>query len=228
MASEKKYKKVRVRRMIDDIDELLNIVADDGFIMGGFVRWCASPHKNPVPFYDIDVYSKNRPAYERIISRARELSAFERWKGTPNSTACVWRERRVQFIQPKNQGRMVGYGSLEEILDNFDFTVCKAALLNKEYAIVHKDFEEHEENKLLIIDHVHCPIGTLVRVLKYVKKGYFIKPLELLKLFYDWDSRPAEYKSLMAEALNAIENFDPSDPEQERFMRFLYEQMFLD
>ena len=228
MGREKKYRKVRVRRMIDGIDELLNVVADDGFIMGGFVRWCASPHKSPVPFYDIDIYSRNRPAYDRILLRARESDVFERWKETPNSAACVWYGRRVQFIQPKNQGRMVGYGNLEEILDNFDFTVCKAALLNKEYAIVHKDFEEHERNRILVIDYVHCPVGTLIRVLKYVRKGCLIKPLELLKLFHDWDSRPAEYKNLMAEALNVIENFDPSDPEQERLMKFLYERMFID
>lgn len=76
------------------------------------------------------------------------------------------------------------FGSPEQILNQFDFTVTKFAYYNKEvedddgghiekYVLMHEDFFQHLYLKRLVIDDkVLYPMSTLERMFRYVRYGF--------------------------------------------------------
>lgn len=99
-----------------------------------------------------------------------------------------------QIIKPLVQGAMVTVGTIEEILNNFDFTIVRAAIISNKEALVDVEFEHDEAIGLLRLKNIHCPISSLLRCCKYSRKGYFLRPFEALKLFADWTDRPESYR----------------------------------
>jgi hypothetical protein len=97
------------------------------------------------------------------------------------------------------RGAIVTLGTMEEILENFDFTVVRAGILNSKEVMVDEDFENDEKHLYLRLKNIHCPISSLLRCCKYARKGYFMRPIEALKLFNDWTDRGDEYRSRMVE-----------------------------
>ena len=123
----------------------------------------------------------------------------------PESVIPEWRFiPKPQIIKPVIEGKIVTMGSVEEILGNFDFTITRAAILNPTTCFVDEDFMEDENRHVLQLKNIHCPVSSLLRCLKYAKKGYWMRPSEALKLFNDWDDRGEDYK------INLIELFRKS------------------
>lgn len=92
-------------------------------------------------------------------------------------------------------------GSKEEVLSNFDFTVVRAAILSPNTVLVDADFMHDEENKILRLKNIHCPISSTLRCMKYAAKGYWLPPIQALSLFLDWDNRSDDYRRELAEYL---------------------------
>lgn len=106
----------------------------------------------------------------------------------------------IQIIKPVEEGAIVSRGSVEEILNNFDFTVVRCALNpDRRTATAWASFPKDELHMKLRLLNIHCPISSLLRVMKYARKGYYMRPVEALKLFQDWERRPPEYKARMAQ-----------------------------
>jgi hypothetical protein len=103
----------------------------------------------------------------------------------------------IQLIKPRKTGNMVATGPMQEVLENFDFTVVRAGLLSPDTALVDRDFWDDEKHQRLQIKNIHCPVGSTYRCAKYIKKGYSIRPKEMIKLFLDWDQRDEEYRDLL-------------------------------
>jgi len=78
--------------------------------------------------------------------------------------------------QAVDEGAVVTIGTLEDILDNFDFTVVRAAILNRHEVMVDRDFMADEGNRRLVFKNIHCPVSSLLRALKYARKGYYMRP----------------------------------------------------
>lgn len=110
----------------------------------------------------------------------------------------------INLIRPLSEGMLKSKGSLVEIISNFDFTVvrCGIHLRLPTLALVDLDFVPDEERRLLNLKVIHCPIGSTYRCIKYAKKGYFLKTQECLKLFFDWETRPDEYKEEITTLIN--------------------------
>lgn len=195
---------VPLRRGIFEIREILNIVNQcGGVICGGYVRYCASPKKNPHPAQDLDIYSANEEVYKKL----RGVFDYYPIKFENNMAISFHSDRytpEIQVIKPVKEGSIVAVGDVEEILKNFDFSVVRGAIINENQALVDKYFMEDEEHNILRLMNIHCPISSTMRCVKYGKKGYWLKPSESLKLFLDWDARSHEYKA------NIIEGFEKS------------------
>lgn len=69
----------------------------------------------------------------------------------------------------------------QEIIDDFDFTVCAIAV-DRTSVTFHEDFRRDIEHREIILNHATDPIRNLLRVLKYTKKGFNIPEYELLKI----------------------------------------------
>lgn len=207
MNEQAPYKVLFVKRGLTEIRKLLLIVsACDGFVAGGYARYCLSPVPKPVQPGDVDIFCKEEGAYGKIIQALKDQGATVKIQ-TVNATtmnppsdwvACPM----IQIINPA-----VMCGDPWSIISRFDFTIAIAALLGNIQGIAHKNFEEDEYAGRLIVNYIQCPIGNSVRLHKYLKKGYKVSIKELVKFFLDWESKSEERRQ---EILNLVD-MDPKD-----------------
>lgn len=178
---------------------------------GGYPRFCASPLVTPVEAGDFDVFPKDQEAYDRIVADCKRMGLTIGWE---SSVAVTYQSAPagrfkdcpdLQIVKPVNQGAIVAQGSVEDILNNFDFTVVRAAIVSPQECLVDLDFIQDEATKKLNIKNIHCPIGSTLRFMKYAKKGYKAQASDVLELFKDWDARSKEYKDSLLEGIPKLQ-----------------------
>ena len=232
-------KETPIVRGFGDIQKLYEIVTPlGGYIAGGYVRYCASPLPKPKPYSDVDVYCVDENAFNRIREELDEWLTVKysnpimiHYHKPSGKSRAKNHERNpffscpsIQLIKPIKRGRLVANGTLEEIIQNFDFSVVRAGIISPTKALVDEDFIKDESKGRLVIKNIHCPISSSLRVAKYISKGYKIRHLEVLKLFLDWEERPEEYRVDLAQNMEALYNNELSFEEYQR----LYELMSID
>lgn len=160
-----------------------------GFIAGGCFKNILSGNK----VKDIDIFFENEDDFQEAIDlfNSKEYQEYG-WKFRyRNKKACAFQKDGekvwVEFIESE-------FGSPEEILRSFDFTVTKMAYFKKpkyeeenddipfsspkivgyEYHLLHhKKFFEHLHMKRLVIDeNIPFPISTWERTYRYKGYGY--------------------------------------------------------
>lgn len=191
-------------RGIHEIRNLLNSikarVGSNAFICGGYARYCASPLQTPPLSSDIDIYSSDEQSFESLkeffkhehleVKHENDVSlSYRRPKDGPYSYHLP-----IQLIKPMKVARIVTEGGVEEILRNFDFTIIRCAIMNEDYVLADPNFIHDENGKLLRLINIHCPVSSTLRCMKYSKRGYWLRPLECLKLFVDWSDRDEDYR----------------------------------
>jgi len=196
------------KRGLTELNPLLGLPhAGEWFVMGGYARWALSPNQKPALPEDLDIYCKTEEVYKSILEVLTKIHDLRIRYETDHSVSFSKKERTgweylppIQLIKPVIDGHKVAKGSIEEILDNFDFTIARAALTLGKVNFTHwfawqdEEFEKHERQQKLVIKNIHCPVGTALRACKYVKKGYKIKMTEIVKLFLDWEERDIDYR----------------------------------
>lgn len=213
-ASDREYRKestfvkIPVLRGKETVSFLLSLYGKDISICGGFVRWMCSPNVKPLEAHDIDIYPKDMDMYEKIKNDMLDEFKLEVFQETEVAITFKTTEYGIfadkppiQLVKPFNEGNKVALGTLEEILDNFDFTVIRIGLLDIDNALADKDFLMDEGHNKIAIRCIHCPISSTLRVGKYRKKGYSIGIGEVLKLFTDWEAREDAYKEALIEGI---------------------------
>lgn len=204
------YTTVRLLRGFTEIQHLYKMIGDRAIICGGWARWCASPRSKPTPASDVDVYCRSENDFEALRDLFAASGSMPVYDEKPFAITYDKKQSlfpgcpRIQLIKPMIHGRVVTVGNEEDILDNFDFSVARACITSSSTVLVDEHFPEDEENRLLRINNIHCPISTMYRVIKYIGKGYWIRPMEMLKLFLDWEQRPEEYRVKLAETLGLV------------------------
>ena len=228
--------KARIRRGFTEIMPLYYLLKNlnalnECFICGGYVRYMCSPHNKPTPAGDIDIYFANIDVFMvvkdtlilqgLIVKHENDVSlsfslitdANHDFNGVPP----------IQLIKPITDGAIIATGTMQEILENFDFTVIRCGLIDESEAIVDADFMNDEEKKILRIKNIHCPISSTLRCMKYARKGYWLPPMQCCRLFIDWEERDEEYRAKIIEFLTKSdegEGLTREDIEQmERLMR---------
>lgn len=192
---------MEISHLYKDVTEL------GGIICGGYVRYCCSPRPNPVPGSDVDIYCKTDEVYDALKNWFQMIKLESKHE----NDICITYKRPkegtyayappIQLIKPIREGKIVANGTMEEILSNFDFSVIRIGILSPTTAMADKDFLEDEKKMLLRLNNIHCPISSTMRCMKYAKKGYWIRPYEVLKLFSDWESRSDSYRMKVADFL---------------------------
>jgi len=238
MIKEIKKRRAYEWRIPKQAKDILDMIEGMGFIAGGYAAWYANSRYSSNPS-DIDVFSlENRFEYyppeepdevftpeSLIIYNLLELD-YEQEKDLPNAIQYKPPEEgmlKVQYVKPFQNNWMKTFGTPEEVLSQFDFTVAMVALekVNDEYYIYyHEDFVKHNKKHRLYINHINCPIAVSMRVMKYIKKGYYIGPKELIKLFIEWENRDEEYRSRLKEILEKEGELSPEEWwEMEKLLR---------
>lgn len=230
------YIVTQMHRGQDIVELIFRLSGGAGFISGGFARWVLSRKDSPEVPGDIDVFARDDVEYGEIRTRFDQDVNMRR--RTESDLECKYEYRmsegfhkncyRIQLIKPLRIDRMVSGGDPYEVLDNFDFTIAKAAIYptpripgnaSEFHVVCHKDFHEHDANSYLVLTHIHCPISSMKRVLKYTTRGFKISSAELLKLFDDYEKRSPEWKALVARGLSGAYM---TEEDQRAFARGMY------
>jgi len=241
--SDIQWQNVKCWRGMEEIAHLWYPLKDMAYFLGGYVRYMASPvkpTKEDVPG-DIDLYPKASQLTEILgtssfrlsmtgmddqpttIAAALEQLGYELTFESPAALSYTRQgsDLKVQVIKPFAEQVT---GDIIEILENFDFTIARAGLVDIDQAIVDSRFINDEMQRKLRIETIHCPISGVKRIAKYVKKGYNISPTEIIKLFEDWDNRPREYQADLKEAISILS--DPAKKNLKQFDPDRYEELW--
>lgn len=164
--------------IISDPDHIFALRQLDKFMIGhrGFIAGgCFKNIFNNEPIKDIDVFFKSIKDFNDTVVYFRNSEDFEPYYESKNVTAFRHKASgvSVELVQTI-------FGTPEEVISEFDFTVVKFAYYKEETedeltykAIYHKDFFEHLHLKRAIIDDkIPKPMSTFNRMLKYRKYGY--------------------------------------------------------
>jgi len=204
---------IPVMRGLFEITPLLDLCDKlGGKIIGGYARYCCSRQERLVMAGEVDIFPTGD-------TDEQCQSVYDAWASTlksegmeikhENNVSITWDTKEnpkfascptIQIIKPIEEGAILTRGTVEEILSNFDFTIVRVALnSDRKTATAWASFDGDEKAKRLRILNIHCPISSLLRVMKYGRKGYYMRPIEAIKLFVDWQGRSDEYRQRMAD-----------------------------
>lgn len=132
--------KVSVHRGTAEISEFLDMAhRHNAVICGGYPRYCCSPKKDPVIAGDVDFFPRTEEALGGLCQELERVGYTKKHENHVSITYGYdgtddrWRLKPVpQVIKPVREGKIVTYGPVEEILENFDFTVVRIALIRVE------------------------------------------------------------------------------------------------
>lgn len=164
------------------------MIGHKGFICGG----CFKNIFNGEKVKDIDVFFKNQTEYaEAVLYFDSMTSEYKGADKRPETYRFHYENSKVKAYRHIESGTVIElcrsiYGTPEEIISNFDFTITKFAIYKEE--VVDEDDEMHIETKIVCDDcffeHLHLkrlvvdekmlfPASTFERTLRYAKYGYF-------------------------------------------------------
>jgi len=210
---------------------LKNICKDDAFICGGYARIACSPKSNPFPTKDIDIYLLRGEDFERVEKR---IEAAKYIKSKENDVSKVYeyvlegeeRKYQLNLIKPLRTGHLHTFGDLDDILQNFDFSIARVGVYLDTYGEIKArgdvDFIEDEMGNWLNVKNIHCPVAEISRIVKYQQKGYKCPLVMIVRCFLDWDSRDATFKDELVRDLTSGGVLSEDD------IKKLYERLYID
>ena len=191
-----------------------------GYYLGGYVRWMCSPRRKPAPPADVDIYAHDEIVFEELKQRIdREIRS--------ENDVCITYKLKdsdlhppIQLIKPQIKGALVTAGSMAEIIENFDFTICRIGLISLDEAECDPDFLDDEAMRHLVPKNIHCPISSTLRAMKYSRKGYYLTTSSCMALLDDWLLRSDSYRDKIRDLLAIKEPTKEEIEELEFLMRF--------
>lgn len=217
---ESLYVTLPIQRGLTEVKVLRQLLtAFNGYIAGGYARYCLSQRDEPFPTKDVDVWFKAKDDADAfVVELERRGATLKRtlptsfvyeappaWKGCPEINVIT------TFI-----------GTVPEVLKDFDFTVTMAFLGdNNEYGGAHKDFLEHDQAGSLVVHNIICPIGNLKRAAKYFAKGYRMSAQEMLKFYAKWDGLEPEKKAELG-AIASVPHEDWTEEDRDTYRRLVW------
>jgi len=164
-----------------------------GYISGGVITSVFTRKK----INDVDIYfltedsrvnfMKDLKAENKFVNnydRAKTEAMFNAARKKPQITYVTDNATSFFFKDKKYQVITAFYGEPGTVFDKYDFTINMGAYNpeTKEF-IVHEDLFEHLSQRRLVINiGTEYPISTVVRIFKYIRKGYSISGIELIKI----------------------------------------------
>lgn len=200
MNNEVKFINQPIVRGFTEIKPLHNIISKyNAWICGGYARYVCSKNSKPAIPEDVDVFCKTEDDFNKIKEELKSLGitkTFETKVSISHHTkdTILFSCPKIQLIKPRDEKKLVTFGSIETILSNFDYTITRCAIISETECIIDEDFVADEEKRMINIKNIHCPISAVFRLSKYLNKGYHVSNMTILKLFLDWQERDQDYK----------------------------------
>lgn len=164
------------------LDKILNKVFPKGyqdlkfFVAGGACR--AAFAKEQIS--DLDIYFEDGTAFKALNDyldgNDDEKMSVIPILSTLNAETYSVNAVKVQLIKKI-------YGTPEDIIKQFDFTVCMCAYIPGKGFVMDEHFIEDIAARMLVFNiNAKYPINSMWRVQKFEKKGYYLPAVESIKL----------------------------------------------
>jgi hypothetical protein len=225
MRTPSTYVTLPIMRGFTEIAPLWELAQKHGsMICGGYARYCLSQLSKPHPASDVDLFPQSDENSQALIDELKSLGfevrheneisvTFKKNEEHPNPR---WRVcPTIQVIKPVLEGAIVTVGTMTDILDNFDFTIVRAALISPTEGLADEDFLADDGDWKLKLKNIHCPISSLMRCIKYSKKGFWLGIQECAKLFIDWNERGTEYQTKLLDLVFKMKGPNGEEPSKE-------------
>lgn len=206
----KSHNKNIVKRINIEDEFFQRIFGMGACIAGGYARWACTPFDKRVhkiiEANDIDVFCEKEEYYLNIhkwlesVGKIAYKSDFAT-SFTLRNSKYSYLDKTIQLIAPRIEGNIILVGTPIDIISNFDFTINMIAITKTEI-FMHKNFFRDLSNRKLYFNNIHCPLGILIRLKKYFKKGFNMETSEMLKVFQVWDSLDSKIKTEIQEAFD--------------------------
>lgn len=139
-------------------------------VAGGFIRAYYAGERPS----DLDLYFRNEKDLNTVLAELQAKSWAVRFES----------DRAITLLKDNKMVQLIKFVYAEPavIIENFDFTICCAALtMNKDGngdligdVFLHDDYFEHLAGKLLIFQGSQFPLSSLKRSIKFIRRGYSI------------------------------------------------------
>lgn len=193
------------------------------FVAGGAIRAILVGE----PVKDIDIFTTSLDAIPHAVARyIKELSPWGDWKEqqTPCTRTVTVANSPIPPVQFINNA---AYESPEQCVNQFDFTVCQAALWHNGdgwSSLCTNEFLRDVADKRLVYtapNRVEAPGGSLWRAIKYIQRGYSITQMELARLVERLVSgiAAAERDAMLAVGTKPEDLPEPADLSASRVIR---------
>jgi len=128
---------------------------------------------------DLDIFFRTQDDLSKALSEFTANKDAKLKYSTDNAVSYRVNGKKVQLI--KKQGFV---GTPEEVIPHFDFTVAMCAFVPDKNEFHYDDkFMEHLAARTLVYNpDSKNPLSTMVRVKKFIARGYSISGVELVKL----------------------------------------------
>ncbi len=169
-----------IRNYLDKADkETFNSIMNHGWIAGGAVR--AACARESIKDVDVFFYTHN----DRLALEVELIDqGFTQVVSSDNANTYTKNDVCVQTIKKE-------YDNAWTCIDTFDFTVTMAFVQrvpaandfsNDIMETSHFFYQDLAARELRVNRKLQYPLNTAVRMVKYLKKGYTIRPVELVQL----------------------------------------------
>lgn len=205
---------LKVQRGFEEISEIYNsvqkVAEGKAWIAGGYPAYCVSESKNPPLPGDVDIFPCDEQTWDALYWEFHSQDTFAYRESIRAMTMSFFEDKPdIQIVRPPDNGNW----SIKKLMQDFDFTVCKAVLINPETVLVDDCFYVDTREMRLRIENINNPIGAMMRVAKYTAKGYAIAPCEMVKILEDFAKAD---KSSQEKLLNDFRTMDHPDWERIR------------
>jgi hypothetical protein len=180
MSSNTNWDPIRVNRIHPRLGPLLHSLQEhDCYIAGGYARWACSPRDDsPLP-EDIDIIC---PSERKLRALETKLSADGANKGRETEFAITFRIYPARDLQLLKRFRGE---TIEECLDQVDFSVCRVAIIGMDSAVADRRFLGDEQQGKLTVVNLNTPTmpeNAVFRLMRYARKGYDFTQEDVMKV----------------------------------------------
>jgi len=195
---------VPVLRGIDAIADVLEMLDEKApgaaWVGGGYAAYCASRAESPPVPGDVDIFVRDHNAWDDVFRGIDELDVFHVERKSNRAVTFTKAGRlTIQLIDPVSDEPYCS----ERWVEDFDFTVCRAILVNRETVQADEHFVRDTVAMQLVLKNINHPIGAMMRMVKYTSKGYSCAPSEMVKILEAYErADPRAKENLLNEFRN--------------------------
>lgn len=176
---------------------------------------------------DIDIFCYKKESFEILKTiLIKKFSDWLLWSWEDKEMVYEIKYKWIvlQLIKPRKEKYLLSYWNEEGVVETFDFNACRFYIPwfdSLEYLLKYKkkDYNNWEEfpeieyvwweesndseavdEKILLVEHIVCPISSLRRAMKYAWYWYYLPAWQLMKLLNCIQDRKMDLKALQIAA----------------------------